>query len=48
MDNLTWLILGAGIGYVTGQLLLVFFSEEIFNGIDAAANKVRKFFGLRS
>ena len=39
-------IVGALIGWVIGQVLLVFFMEEIFNGIDLLREKVRGLFGL--
>ena len=39
-------IIGFGIGYVIGLLLLIFFEKEIFNFIDVCVYKVRGFFGL--
>lgn len=46
--NELYFIVGAIIGYLSGQLLLLFFSEEIFWLIDRIVARVRKFFGLES
>lgn len=39
-------IVGAGIGWFIAQILLLFFSDEIFGGIDWLRCRVRKVFGL--
>lgn len=39
-------VVGAGIGWVIGQVLLVFFMDEIFDCIDWLRSKVRGVFGL--
>jgi len=39
-------VLGAAIGWLIGQILLLFFKEEIFRSIDSAVKRVRKFFNL--
>lgn len=47
MENtLVWLLIGAGAGYVMGQVLILFFSDEIFNFMDRLVNRVRRMFGL--
>jgi len=46
MDEFEWVVLGAGIGWLTGQILLLFFRREIFRSMDNAVKHVRKFFNL--
>ena len=41
------LFIGAGIGYLLGQLAMLFFQEEIFDWMDRAIDRVRGWFGLR-
>lgn len=46
MTNIEGLILGLAFGYITGQITLAFFEDEIFRAFDKIRNKVRSIFGL--
>lgn len=47
MNTIINLFIGAAVGYLAGQILLVFFEKEIMGVIDRIVNKVRGWFGLR-
>lgn len=48
MENATfiWVVVGAGIGWMIAQVLLIFFQNEIFAFIDRLVAKVRRACGL--
>lgn len=47
-DALFGLVAGVGIGLLMSQILLVFFMDEIFAGIDWLRRKIRGIFGLNA
>ena len=47
MAELTTFIISVAVGFVIGQILLIFFQPEIFKFMDWLTNKVRGWFGLK-
>jgi len=47
MSKFEIVIVGAVLGWVIGQLLLIFFMNEIFEFIDRLVSRVRRACGLR-
>ena len=46
MDKLILMFFSVVVGFLIGQLLLAFFMDEIFSGMDNVVDRVRKFFNL--